>query len=266
MPRIIRAGVLNLADDAVKIKDMVLAKPQKKPGKSPPKPDEFGGEMALQAAPQEDFDAQEFGYEEESAGYALKEEIIRGAMAEAARILEDAVQRAEEQKSAKLAEVTSEARQMRQEAAEEGRQEGMAQAIETVRQSAKALEHAIASFEGERASFEAEYEQQLKWTAIEIASKVMAKKVEDDDAEMAAMVEKAVASVRNEPWIRVDVAQEMTGLIGQLMALFEKDENVNVSPIPAQPGTVHIETPSGVVDASLHTQLANLREYFAGAI
>ena len=62
--------------------------------------------------------------------------------------------------------------------------------------------------------------------------------------------------------LRVDVAQEMVHLIDQLTQLYAGQDNIGVSAIPATPGTVHIETPSGMVDASLRTQLSNLREYF----
>jgi flagellar biosynthesis/type III secretory pathway protein FliH len=82
---------------------------------------------------------------------------------------------------------------------------------------------------------------------------------------MAEMVQKAVQGVRNEPWVRVEVSQEMVRLIDRLSTLYDQSAGVEVSAIPAAAGTVHIETPSGVVDASLRTQLENLREYFTQA-
>ena len=274
MPRIMRTGGLNLSDDVVKIRDMgpvpkVRPKAKPRPHAEPENPDgalELGEdfeELEEEELTGEDFEPEDYGEAPPVGAGAVTEEIIRGAMAEAGRILEDAVRKAEEQKAAKLAEVQYEADRMRQDAAVEGRREGMAEALDTVRQSAATIQNAIAAFEGERAGFEAEYEQQLKWLAIEIASKVLAKKVAQDDAEMTEMVEKAVQSVKNESWIRIEVAQEMTGLIDRLTALFDGSGNVSVSPVPAEAGTVHIETPSGVVDASLRTQLANLRDYFA---
>lgn len=280
MPRIMRTGGLNLSDDVVKIRDMgpvpkVRPKTKPRPRPEPEDPDgamelgeDFGGleEEELTGEDFEpDYEPEDYGEAAPVGAAAVTEEIIRGAMAEAGRILEEAVRKAEEQKAEKLAEVQYEADRMRRAAAVEGRREGMAEALDTVRQSAATIENAIASFEGERAGFEAEYEQQLKWLAIEIASKVLAKKVAQDDAEMTEMVEKAVQSVKNESWIRIEVAQEMTGLIDRLTALFDGSGNVSVSPVPAEAGTVHIETPSGVVDASLRTQLANLRDYFAQA-
>ena len=270
LPRIMRTGVLNLTDDVVKIRDMApgpraMARPRPCPADGGPEEGCSAEELLAEGAEGE-FEREDYAAVGQSFSGGIKEEIIQGAMAEAGRILEDAVRRAEAQKAEKLAEIQCEAENIRQGAAVEGRRQGMAEVLDTVRTSAAALENAIAGFEAERASFEAEYEQQLKWLAIEISSKVLAKKVSADDAEMAEMVEKAVLSVRNEPWIRIEVAREMTGLIDRLTGLFDGDATISVSPVPAEAGTVHIETPSGVVDASLRTQLANLRDYFGQAL
>ncbi len=199
--------------------------------------------------------------EQQGAMQGAAEEIVQSAVAEAARILEQAVREAEQQKADILATVEQEAQQLRAQAEQEGREQGAAQIVDDVNEASKAIQNAIADMEGQRAGFESEYEEQLKWMAVDVASKVLAKKVDDNDAEMAEMVEKAVQSVKSEPWIRIEVAQEMVRLIDRLQSAYEGRPNIEVSAIPAQAGTVQIETPSGMVDASLNTQLANLKEY-----
>ncbi len=281
MPRVLHTGGVNLSGDAVKIRDLALvrAAPAAKPKPRPKAeaPDDEDGAEALgrnedEGEPSE-ADFIEARFEEaappfrpaavgEAASERIREEIIQSAMAEAGRILEDAVRSGEVMKNDLLAGVAAEAEALRNQAVEEGKREAYTAFTGEMRQIADNLQGAIARFEGERAGFEAEYEEQLKWMAIEIASKVLAKKVSDDDAIMADMVDKAVRNIRGEPWIRVEVAQEMQGLIDRLSSLYESQAGIEVSPIPAPPGTVHIETPSGVVDASLRTQLANLRGYF----
>ncbi|MDL2219609.1 hypothetical protein LJC04_04685 [Ruminococcaceae bacterium OttesenSCG-928-O06] len=285
MPKIVRSGGIHFTDDVVKIRDIV-------PTKQPPKKadpaaldieDQDGALLSAEidaAAEDEGFmpeetdepalqmnaaavapapEAVRFGTAEQNA---LREEIIQGAMAEAGRILEDAVRGAEEQKAAALAGIQDEAERLRAAAAEEGRKEGFAAVVGDMQQAAGQLEAAIADFEGGRAGFEAEYETQLKWMALEIASKVLAKKVDEDDAVMADMVQKAVQSVRNEAWIRVEVSQEMVRLIDKLTEIYAGQPGIEISGVSTAPGTVQIETPSGLMDASLQTQLANLREYF----
>lgn len=285
MPKIVRfGGGLSLSEEAVKIRDVgpSLAPARKKKQADAPAPDEFV-ELDLDAMDGAEGDEAggedpEAGFEDEPAfeavdianqgsrpapGADARAEVIQAAMAEAGRIIEDAVRQGEEKKAELLAEAQYQGDRLRAEAEAEGRKLGLAAATEEIQRVAGGIEEAVATFEGERAGFEAEYEEQLKWLAIEIASKVLAKKVGDDDAEMSEMVQKAVQSVKSEPWIRIEVAQEMTRLIDDLTARYGADESIEVSAIPAAPGTVHIETPSGVVDASLKTQLANLRDYFS---
>lgn len=196
---------------------------------------------------------------------AVKQEIIQSAMNEAGRILEDAVRQGEAQKAQLLGQAQQEVEMMKLQAQEEGRREGYAAVAGEVNEVAGRVEDAIATFEGERSGFEKEYEEELKWMALEIASKVLVKKVSEDDAEMLEMVDKAVQGLRNEAWIRVDVAQDMVHLIDRLSQLYGSESNIQVQPVPTEQGHVTIESPSGVVDASLHTQLQNLKEYFQKA-
>lgn len=216
----------------------------------------------------EEYETYDEEYDEGPSGHAggygggMHEEVLQSAMAEAGRIIEEAVHNAEARRNEILSGIEEEAEALRRQAYEEGKLEGISSVVGETRDLAAEIERMVATFEGERAGFEHEYEEQLKWLAFEIASKVLAKKVAQNDAEMLEMVSKAVQGVRNEAWVRVEVSAEMTHLIDRLMELFERDENISVQPARTDPGTVMIETPSGVIDASLKTQLANLREYF----
>lgn len=297
MPNIVKAYGVHLVDDVVKIKDVTLHRPKTKKPKPKPvaqpieapegmeegmegegfEPFEAGQTAEMPAgedpAAEEGFGQDEYdedgsdedGSDEFEGGYSsgVREEIIQSAMAEAGKILQDAIRDAEAERQQILSGIEAEAQEIRRQAEEQGRQEGLLVSQEETRNIAKQVEQMIAVFEGERAGFEYEYEEQLKWMAFEIASKVLAKKIADNDAEMVEMVDKAVQGVRNEPWVRVEVSGEMTHLIERLMALYGGSENIAVQPVHTDPGSVMIETPAGVIDASLKTQLENLRDYFA---
>ncbi len=190
------------------------------------------------------------------------EEIVQEAQAEAARIVQEAQMQAEEEAHRLLEEAKAQAVLLRQEAMEQGRQQGYEECLASIGNATQTLETAVARMEGEVAGFEAEYEEQLQWMALEIASRVLSRKVASNDGILTSMVERVVKGLKNEPWVRVEVAQEMTRLIGQLQDLYDGQEQIEVSPIPADAGTILVETASGVVDASLHTQLENLKQYF----
>lgn len=192
----------------------------------------------------------------------LAAEMLQNAEEEAARLLSEARTQAEAERERILGEAMAEAESLRQEALAAGHREGYESCVAGARSTTEALEAAVARMEGEVAGFEAEYEEQLKWMAMEIATRVLNRKVAENDAILTSMVGRVVQGLKNEAWVRVEVAQEMTRLIGQLQDLFDDQEQIEVSAIPADPGTILVETPSGVVDASLHTQLENLKQYF----
>lgn len=286
MPNVVKAYGVHLVDDVVKIRDVTLTRPAKKKQKPrlAPRVEEEGAPLegeegqdfeALDLEPgeaepekpdfeQEDFEEEFDGEPSARGGYGagVREEIIQSAMAEAGKILENAVHEAGQRGAEILAGIEGEVQQIRQQAADQGRLEGLQYAVGETKDIAAQIEQMVAVFEGERAGFEFEYEEQLKWLAFEIASKVLAKKVDNDDAEMLEMVDKAVQGVRNEPWVRVEVSRDMTHLIERLLALYKGSGNISVQPTGTDPGTVMVETPAGVIDASLKTQLENLRDYF----
>lgn len=290
--KIMRTGDINVVDDVMVIEDLGPSPAPPRPKKPAPKAAvkkeaaEGAEEGALDDTAEiigdaeeaddfsEDFEPEE-NVEHKTAvhkssasgispsGMDIKEEILQTAMAEAGRILEEAVRNGEEQKRQMLEDVQAEAEQLRIQAAQQGREDGRQEVLGEVQRTASEIEQGIAKFEGEKAGFESEIEEQLKWMSVEIAEKVLAHKVAENDAVLADMVNKAVQSVKSEPWVRVEVAQEMVRLVDALTVMYEQQDNIEVSAIPANPGTIQIETPSGVVDASLHTQLENLKAYFA---
>lgn len=267
MPNIVHWGRVHMTDEVYHIADTAPKRKKKRPrpeftAEGVPEGAAEGQEPEEGAAPGEGGYDEYEEYEDVDHSPQIQAEIIQSAMAEAARIVQEATQEAEAQKQEMLAQVQYEAEKIRADAAEEGQRHGYASVVGEMKEIAGSVEQAIARFEGDRAGFEAEYEEQLTWMAFEIASKVLAKKVAQDDTEMLQMVEKAVRSVQNETWVRVEVSQEMTRLIGRLTEIFDAQANVEISAVPATPGSVQIETPSGVVDASLKTQLENLRQYF----
>ena len=284
MPNIVKGYGVKLSDDVVRIGDAAPARPVqvKRPEDDGADVTIIGADGPLQPgagemdaadeqavedgfAPEEFADAGQPGQAAEvSAGGTggVKREIIQSAMAEAGKILEQAVRDAEEAKNNIVAGAQTELAVLRENAAVEGRAEGLSSGAGDVGALAGKIDEAISNFEAGRAAFEAEYEANLKWMAMQIVQKVLAKKIEQNDADFVEMVDKAVQGVRNEPWVRVEVSREMGGLIDMLREIYKAHETIEVNASSAPAGTVMLETPSGVVDASVMTQLDNLRDYF----
>ena len=198
----------------------------------------------------------------------LAQDILQKAREEAALIVSQANLQAKLDHDHLLAQTATELEQIKKEAYEEayqaGRTDGAQAEAVSIRECIGALEIAVANLEGQQAGFMAEYEYNLKWLAWEIASKVLGHKIEQDETELVSLVKTAVASVKNAKWIAVEVSEEMTELIDRLTQEFKRtgDAQIDIRGISAPVGTCIVDTPDGLIDASVYSQLENLRQYF----
>lgn len=262
MPRIFQANNLILSDEVFTISD-----------------DEFDTDRPLEVLelPEDDqFEEPEGepGPEDQDTvsarlSQAAAEQILQQAREEASRIVNQATLQAQLDHDHLLAQTAAELEQIKQraydEAFEHGRADGARTQVEDVKDAIAAMELNIAKLEGEQAGFMAEYEYNLKWLAWEIASKVLGRKIEEDETEMLSLVKTAVSSVKNAQWITVEISDKMTKLIDLLTRTVRKsgEERIDVRGITAPTGTCIIDTPDGLVDASVYKQLENLRIYFS---
>lgn len=202
--------------------------------------------------------------EELDQAIAMKEIIIGNAMQEAERIKAQAMEQMAIERAAMLEQIAQEAEQTRQQAFLLGIQSGACAEVNTIAECIGNLELAISKIEGEQAGFMAEFESNLKWLALEISSKILRKRIEDDDNEMVGLVKAALNSVKNTEWVRLELSEEMGTLIDTMTQELRRtsEKPIEVHGIQAPPGTCIVDTPTGKVDASVYTQLANLKEYF----
>lgn len=192
---------------------------------------------------------------EKRAGELLQEARDKAAV-EAEQILQSARQQA-----------AQEAELLRGRTYEEAYNNGIADGIKAKTRQVEAvitqLESAVVRIEGELSGFIAQYEGDLKWAVLEVAGKVLDKVIERDDMEMLAMVKAAVDTVKNSEWIDVHLSDEAVYLIDRLEREMAPMKYLTVIPEDLPPGSCIVDIPSGRIDASIHTQLDNLKEYFA---
>ncbi len=281
MPDIVKARGVNMMEDAVMIADIAPAK--KAPSQTAPRElpddvqmigmngpqsmDEAAGDGFLTETPEngEEFAPEEFDARADPAqrgGMGVKREIIQSAMAEAGKILEQAVRDADNAREQAMQSVAAELEEAHRQAFAQGYEQGLAAAAGELDGMSGKIEDAITQFESGRAVFEMEYEQNLKWMALEIVQKVLDQKVAEDSGYFTGMVDKTVQGVRSEPWVNVRVSRDMTSLIDKLTDVYKAYGNIQVQAASMPEGSVMVETPSGIVDVSVGTRLQNLRDYF----
>ncbi len=111
-----------------------------------------------------------------------------------------------------------------------------------------------------------EYEDNLSKLAIEIAEKIIRQKIDSNDNVISGIIRGAIKDYKNAEWIKVYISERDDSkqikadkdLIKELEGI-SKDVKFEVSDDLRQ-GSVIVEMPDGLVDASVDTQLKNFKE------
>jgi len=144
--------------------------------------------------------------------------------------------------------------------------EGLRKATEEktaeISQAISRVESAVADIRNLVKSRLDEYEQILVDISAEIASKVLHRKIEQDDSVLTELVRTAVSEVRNSEWISVTLSDKLKMSLQELERTIRPavmDGKLEVVTKNVPPGTCVVETPDGIVDASIETQINNLK-------
>ncbi len=106
------------------------------------------------------------------------------------------------------------------------------------------------------------YARQLNTLSLEIAEKLIQRKIEQDDLTLQTLVMETVDRVKNATWLKVEVSDHLLGLVEKLRSDLQSMERAEVVPAPDSDGTVRVSTETGTIDASISTQIDNLRRVF----
>lgn len=210
--------------------------------------------------------------EEEEGGEVPSQRV----QAMAAQILEEAQKQAELSKEQTLAQAGSEreallqaaekeAEQIRAQARREGAEQGEREKKQEIEESLQQLSALLQQLREEHSAFLRESEEGLKLLAVDVAQKLIEKKIEEDDAVLIGLVKKAVSSIRETDWISVEVSANLPQLVEKLEKELGREVNgmrLEFAPRDLPDGGCWIQTPDGAVDASVATQAENLKAIF----
>lgn len=191
--------------------------------------------------------------------------IIQKAAADAKRTLESAAAQAEAERMEILAKAGQEAELVKMRAYEEGLRESLEERRRTIGECVAQLEQLVSRIEGEQAGFFSEFESNLRWLALEIASRILNQRIGEDDLAAKSLIKAAMSTVKNAEWISVELSEKMAGLIDHLTQEVQQlgDDHIQIRGVDAPMGTCVVDTPTERIDASVYTQLSNLKEYFS---
>lgn len=199
------------------------------------------------------------------------------AQIQADAILAEAQQEASELREKAMADLEAELGELRNQAHTEGYQAGFAEGMAEGRQEARLqLEQMAAEQEKEVAAFLKDAvrvrdqlledsKQDLKELALAIAEKVIHVSLKSSGDILIRMIESATAKRRRCEWVQVYIADRdaraSANTVPELTeALSRLSDRVRVIPMTGdESGTCIIEMPDEIIDASVSTQLDNLR-------
>lgn len=199
---------------------------------------------------------------------ALREQILQQAEKEAKSLSEALLESANREREEILGQAHTQAQQLFQKAVREGQIQGEQQKKEAVDQVLREVNQLLAQLAQDYQEFIKYYEDSLQSFALEIAEKILCCQIELDKTSMMPLVRQVIGSVKNTDWITVELSSQMSTLINKLkeeINIHEQFDGKHVEIVGKDgraPGSCVIETPTGLIDASISVQLEKLAEYF----
>lgn len=180
------------------------------------------------------------------------------------QILREEVVRPEYSQEEIEAQVSERIEQLRDQLRQDIYQEVLAQKSAEVEHHLQQVDAALLQMQKEQTQFMEEYRDRLAGLALDIAEKLVLRKIEADDMFLSELVTKTVNSLKNSEWITVGVSDQLVDLVSYLRTEFKKPEygNVEVTARYYPTDTCVLETDGGVVDASISEQVANVKKEF----
>ena len=200
------------------------------------------------------------------------DEMLRKSVRHAKEILDEARQQAEK---------------LRQEAVEEGRKEGYENGREEGRRQAyeeheTAFRRELDSFKNEIASYVEQMDsarekvledhlEDLKDISLAVAEKIMRVSLKNSSEVIKRMILEATDKLKRTAWVKIYVGREEAGmeLRGDrelLTELAKISDNVKIVMMEeAEEGTCIIEMPNEIIDASIATQIENVKDILNNA-
>ena len=252
-------------------------RPQEPPPPPPPPPEEEKSEKVTEAeaAPAEEIP-------EEPPEPTPETDPIYFARIQAEAILEDARREAEQYRENAQAACEAELEEARKAAREEGYSrgyaEGMAQAMQEGREERekmaleqiKAIEGFMEGAARARDKVLDDAREELKDLAVAIAEKVIHVSLKNSSDIILRMVDSATDTHKRCEWAHIYISDTDVGgkayTVPELTAaLSHIADRVKVIPMPdEESGTCIVELPDVILDASVSTQLENVREVLSG--
>lgn len=173
--------------------------------------------------------------------------------------------RAEQERDQILEQAKRSSIQMMEEARLEGIEKGFRERTAEIDAVLKKMLAALDSLKKEQEEYFRTYATQTQDFALEIAGKILHKQITLEPTALESLVIETIGGVRDADWLTVKLASRSGELIKLLNDYYHQTDARKITFTEnrsVDPGACVVETPDGTVDASIQTQLDNLRQLF----
>lgn len=196
------------------------------------------------------------------------EQIVQQAKQEAAALRQEAVDKIEQERQQTLAAAQEKGHKDGQRLGyTEGYEEGIQHARAENRRIGDSLQAALEHFELEKQKMLAQNLDDLKYLALEVASKIVQRQLLDDKGLYLGMIRSALNTFKEYHWVDIYLSDEegVSVYLEQNLAqeIASHSEYINIRTKGELPkGSCIVETDAGVVDVSVDTQLKQIEQLF----
>jgi flagellar biosynthesis/type III secretory pathway protein FliH len=172
----------------------------------------------------------------------------------------------EEERDAIIKAANDEAGFIRNQAYHEGYANGIAEKAGELEKLAGQTKSVLQEMNDSLQKRLAEFEENLTVIAVDITSKILARKIDSDDMILTDLIRKTAEETKNAEWIKITLSDKLSGVLKEIEKELRdgvSSGKLDVVAKEAPNGTCIVETQDGIIDASVYTQLENLKKYFA---
>lgn len=201
----------------------------------------------------------------EQKAEAEKQAVLQKIEVEARQKAEEIIAKAEEHRDEVIKHAQMQASEIYEKARTQGNKAGREEKAQEVRdflEEASQILSEMKELQNERFN---QYDKQIKWLALEVAEKLVYKKIDEDDSYLKELIKSAIKEAKEAEWLSVEVSSRFEELVKTLRAEYKlTDLNVDFElSDTAKPGDVVVNGSDRQVVASIDRQLTNIRDYFS---
>lgn len=192
--------------------------------------------------------------------------VLQRANEEGERLAQKMMLHARKERGELLAQAQREAEALKAAARAEGYAAGVDEKAAKIEQTLAAVAESVRQLQADQELFFTQLAANVQEFALDIASHLMSRTLEKDELALKDLADAALEGVKDTAWVTLEVSEKLPGLVALLEKEYAKSRpgraRIEVRARDLPPDAVILNTPDGIVDATLSRQLENLREGF----